>query len=305
MTLLITGGAGCLAGDFLDYWQANRIEEDLVLVDDFSQPSISSLDVTSSHVLLISGDCGNAIFLKELLTKYRPRAILHFASSMESGEDGYYANIQTLLATIKAASGTGSPAIFYPQSFLTRNCSEMMDDSSPINPETGEYPIFKSICEYYLQTYSGRSIVGVISTTLSPRLSIGPIPAFTKRLLSRDSITVSDTSRDYVSPSAVVEAIILTLDETFVKQKVIIASGQSTSTMEIYDVVSKTLGLKTEIDPELVQPKKGDPKVVTLVPSQSLILKGWNPRTLHEESLYACIKSAEKSTLKTRQHHVN
>ena len=304
MTVLITGGAGCLAGDFLDYWQVNRIDENLILVDNFSQPSIAIGDVVSNNIQLISGDVGDSIFLRDLFLLHNPRAILHFASSMESGEAGYHSNIQTLLATLQAATEINNPIIFYPQSFLTRKCSEEINDDSSINPENGEYPIFKSVCEFYLQKYAGRSVVGIISTTLSPRLSIGPIPAFTKRLLSNSRITVSDTARDYISPQSVVEAILLTLEDSFDRPRVIIASGKSTPTMEIFETVSRTLGLSSEGQPEFVQPQIGDPKVITLVPSEYLILKGWNPIIKYEESLHSCIKSAEISNLKMRQHHV-
>ena len=304
MTLLITGGAGTLGSDFLDYWEGRPEFEQLILVDNFSQAAIPGDSKTPKNVELLNLDCTNEEALASLITKFQPRAILHFASSMESGAAGFNANILTILATINAATATSKPRIFFPQSFLARDCSQVISDRSGIAPQGGDYPIFKSLCEHYLQAYSGDYVVGVISTTLSPRLSIGPVPAFTKRLTSESPISISDTLRDYISPRVVIEGILMALREDFHDTQIVLASGVSRSTLEIYRAVSKHLQIVRTPEPAVVQPGAGDPSLIKLQPSLGLVSLGWNPLADLEKSLLDCIDSSVKSTLAIRQHHV-
>lgn len=304
MTLLITGGAGTLGSDFLDYWESRPEFEQLILVDNFSQAAIPEDIKTPKNVELINLDCTDEEALTSLISKFQPRAILHFASSMESGVAGFYSNILTILATINAATATIKPRIFFPQSFLARDCSQVISDRNGIAPQGGDYPIFKSLCEQYLQAYAGDYVVGVISTTLSPRLSIGPVPAFTKRLSSESPISISDTFRDYVSPRVVVEGILMALREDFQDSQIVLASGVSRSTLEIYRAVLKHLQIVRSPEPRVVQPGPGDPSVIKLQPSPVLVSLGWNPLEDLEKSLVNCIDASLKSTLTVRQHHV-
>lgn len=304
MTVLITGGAGTLAGDFLDFWQINSVMEDLVLVDNFSQSSIQANQITYARASLIEANCGELEVMTDLFKKYQPRAILHFASTMDSSTSGFESNIRTLLVTLRAAESTSLPTIFFPQSFLTRDCKQLITDESLLQPEFGDYPLFKALCEQYLRTYAGKSIVGIISTTLSPRLSIGPIPAFTKRLLGDQPISISDTKRDYVSPSTVVDAVLRTLEDSFSQKTVVIASGEATSTKDIYGSVLAQLKMTREPEPAVTPPGVGDPKEILLAPSKSLIETGWDPLYDIEASLQKCVDSVKNSTSEVRQHHV-
>ena len=304
MSILITGGAGTLAGDFLDYWQENAIDEELILLDNLSQSVVESTEISAANIRLLRIDCTETQTVVELFAKYQPRAVLHFASTMDSSDFGFNSNIQTLLATLIAAEKTSRPIIFFPQSFLSRNCSESIADESLIEPELGEYPLFKSLCEIYLRAYSGKSVAGIISTTLSPRLSIGPIPAFIKRLLGGQAISISDTSRDYISPSAVVTAILLTLEESFEEETVVIASGTSKATKDIYHSVSAQLNISRDPEPGVTPPGPGDPREILLVPSKKLIDVGWNPLMNLDSALINCINAVKTSTTSIRQHHI-
>jgi nucleoside-diphosphate-sugar epimerase len=304
MTLLITGGAGTLGADFLDYWESRPEFEQLILLDNFSQAAIPEDSNTPKNVEIFNVDCTDEEVLASLINKFQPRAILHFASSMESGAAGFNSNILTMLATINAANSTTKPRIFFPQSFLARDCSQVISDRSGIAPQGGDYAIFKSLCEHYLHAYNGDYVVGVISTTLSPRLSIGPVPAFSKRLTSESPIAISDTFRDYISPRVVIEGILIALREDFHDTQIVLASGISRSTLDIYRAVSKHLQIVRTPEPEVIQPGAGDPSLIKLQPSLGLVSLGWDPLENLDQSLLDCIDSSVKSTLAIRQHHV-
>jgi nucleoside-diphosphate-sugar epimerase len=304
MALLITGGAGTLAGDVVDYWQNYSITEELILIDNFLQSSLKKEEITSAHISIVDADCTDLQKMTELFTKYKPRAVLHFASTMESSTSGFRSNVKSLLVTLRASEAIAYPTIFFPQSFLTRNCQLPITDTSPLQPESGDYPLFKSLCERYLESYQGKSVVGIISTTLSPRLSIGPIPAFAKRLLGDQPISISATSRDYISPDAVVKAILLTLEDSFAIKQVVIASGQSKSTQEIYRLVSAKLKIERNPEPGVTSPGAGDPPEISLIPSDALLPAGWDPLENLNAALGNCIDRVRTSTTSVRQHHI-
>jgi len=82
MTLIVTGGAGFIGGNFVLDWLAQS-DETIVNLDKLTYAgnphTLSSLDGDSRH-LLVQGDIGDKALVAKLLAEHRPRAIVNFAA---------------------------------------------------------------------------------------------------------------------------------------------------------------------------------------------------------------------------------
>jgi len=99
MTLLVTGGAGFIGGNFVLDWLAQS-DETLVNLDKLSYAgnlqTLAALQGDSRHVF-VQGDIGDAALVQRLLAEHTPRAIVNFAaeSHVDRSIDGPGDFIQT------------------------------------------------------------------------------------------------------------------------------------------------------------------------------------------------------------------
>jgi UDP-glucose 4-epimerase len=151
--------------------------------------------------------------------------------------------------------------------------------------------------------YSGDFTIAVISSSVSPTLTIGPIPAFTRRLNSGLDIKISDTSRDYLNPHSCSEAIDIASRPDTKLDSVAIGSGVSTHTSEIAKFVCQILGIELDL-PTPTPSIPGDPKQVKFEPSISLRNLGWEPKNVLLSDIERVVSNFISSGKLERQHHV-
>lgn len=82
MAVLVTGGAGFIGSNFVIDWLGQH-EEPVINVDKLTYAgnlnNLISLEGNDSHVF-VKGDIGDSTLLKNLLSRYQPRAIVNFAA---------------------------------------------------------------------------------------------------------------------------------------------------------------------------------------------------------------------------------
>ncbi len=82
MTVLVTGGAGFIGGNFVLDWCAQS-DETIVNLDKLTYAgnldTLKSLHEDSRHIF-IKGDIGDKDLVSSLLTQYQPRAVINFAA---------------------------------------------------------------------------------------------------------------------------------------------------------------------------------------------------------------------------------
>ena len=101
MTILVTGGAGFIGSNFVIDW-LNQHDELIINIDKLTYAgnlnNLSSLERNENHVF-VAGDIGDATLLKNLLGRYKPRAVINFAAeshvdrSIHGPEDFIQTNI--------------------------------------------------------------------------------------------------------------------------------------------------------------------------------------------------------------------
>lgn len=82
MTILVTGGAGFIGGNFVLDWVAGS-EEAVINLDKLTYAgnleTLSTLQGKPSHIF-VQGDIGDRTSVERLLAEYRPRAVINFAA---------------------------------------------------------------------------------------------------------------------------------------------------------------------------------------------------------------------------------
>jgi dTDP-glucose 4,6-dehydratase len=82
MTILVTGGAGFIGGNFVLDWVAGS-DEAVINLDKLTYAgnleTLSSLQGKSSHIF-VQGDIGDRTSVERLLAEHRPRAVINFAA---------------------------------------------------------------------------------------------------------------------------------------------------------------------------------------------------------------------------------
>jgi dTDP-glucose 4,6-dehydratase len=99
-TWLVTGGAGFIGGNFVLHYTQPEFQTRLVVLDKLTYAgNINTLAplIDAGRIDFVQGDIGDRALLAQLLQKYRPSALLHFAaeSHVDRSIDGPAEFIQT------------------------------------------------------------------------------------------------------------------------------------------------------------------------------------------------------------------
>jgi nucleoside-diphosphate-sugar epimerase len=124
-----------------------------------------------------------------------------------------------------------------------------------------------------------------LANVTGPRLAIGPIPAFYKRLKAGQPCICSDTVRDFLDMSDFIAAIELVMDTDAPTGLFNVASGEGHSIRDVYDAVRVHLGQAPDPDVQVVPAGADDVPVVVPDPSRTSQLLGWSPRTSFAETI--------------------
>jgi len=259
--ILLIGGAGTLGSDILD---AQLPDYELFVIDNFSESALAE-DEIQGKVSYRNMSVADGDGLIKVFQEFRPEVVLYLATTLSKDQlCAYESNVLGMANTVKAAERTGKPYLIYIQSFLTRDCESTITVESPVEAKDS-YSTWKLAAEYLLNTYSGSHTTLVLASVLSPRLSVGAIPAFIKRIQSNELIKVTETFRDYIQSRNFLTALTKLIG---VEGKPRIAVLGSQSPISTEEILKKTaLSLRRDLSLvkyEIIQPNASDPKSILI-----------------------------------------
>jgi nucleoside-diphosphate-sugar epimerase len=293
----LLGGAGTLGSDILD---ADFREYELFVIDDFSESALTEEEL-KHKCNFRKMSVANEMEMINVFQEFKPDVVIYLATTLSSDQKrAYEANVLGMFNTIACAQKTNFPKIVYIQSFLTRNSHVEIDVNSPVEVKDS-YSTWKLAAEFLLNSYTGKKVTLVLASVLSPRLSIGAVPAFVRRIQGKENIRVTNTFRDYIDPGTFISALkaLLGCVEDEVK---VLGSAKPISTLNILEFTASACGFKLEnISYEVVEPKASDPMRVSLN-------SNWlNELQSNSNSIENCVNTIVKNLIHERKevrlHH--
>jgi UDP-glucose 4-epimerase len=277
MRILITGGAGCLGSNLIEHWLPHGHQ--ILVLDNFATgkrevvPPVSGLE-------LREGSIANAQWVEACLADFQPEVVVHAAAAYKDPNDWEEDARTNVLGSAHVAKASKTHGIKRLINFQTALCYGRPSDlpipvDHPTAPFTS-YGISKTAGEQYMLLSGVPTLSLRIANVTGPRLAIGPIPTFYKRLKAGQKCFCSDTARDFLDMSDFLAFMDLAIQANAPTGVFNIASGEAHTIKEIFDLVCQHLGLPAQEVP-IVPPAADDVPVVSLDGSETARQFGWTP----------------------------
>jgi nucleoside-diphosphate-sugar epimerase len=279
MRVLITGGAGCLGSSLVEHWHA--CGHQILVIDNFATgkrelvPCIPGLE-------LVEGSIADQDLVRRAFDRFRPTHVVHSAASYKDPTDWREDAATNVLGTIHVIEAARDSGVVRFVNFQTVLCYGRPEQSPvpvdhPLRPFTS-YAISKVAGEQYLAASKLNWISLRLANVTGPRLAIGPIPTFYKRLKSQQSCFCTDAVRDFLDMSDFISAVDRVMTVPEVVGVFNVSSGQGHSIREVYDAVRDHLGLGPDPGVRVVPVGADDVPELVPDPSKTTAALDWTPK---------------------------
>jgi UDP-glucose 4-epimerase len=279
MRILITGGAGCLGSSLIEKYLPEGNE--ILVIDNFATGKREVLPETKG-LKVLEGSIADEALVNKAFAEFKPTHVINSAASYKDVTNWSEDTNTNILGAIHVAKASLEHGIEKLINFQTALCYGRPSEtpipvSHPTAPFTS-YGISKTAGEKYM-LQSGLPVVSLrLANICGPRLSIGPIPTFYKRLKAGQSIFCSDTVRDFLDISDFMSLmdIILASDRT-VTGVYNVSTGAGHSIKDVYDEVSEYINIYIP-DVPILPVGADDVQSVVLDPSQTEAAFSWKAK---------------------------
>ena len=276
MRILITGGAGCLGSNLIEHWLPNRHK--IFVIDNFSTGTREVVPETD-RLIVKEGSVADADLLSKCFASFSPEVVIHAAAAYKDPEDWAEDTRTNVLGSIQVARAAKAHGIKRLINFQTALCYGRPQQlpipaDHPVAPFTS-YGITKTAGEQFMLLSGIPTLSLRIANVTGPRLAIGPIPTFYKRLKAGQNCFCSDTSRDFLDMRDFIAFMDMAIQEDAPTGVFNLSSGEAHSIKEIYDLVADYLGIENK-DVPIVPPAVDDVPVVVLDASETQRAFGWS-----------------------------
>jgi len=275
MRILITGGAGCLGSNLIEHWLPRGHE--ILIIDNFATgkrevvPEVPGLTVRE-------GSIEDAALVQEGFGVFRPEVVVHAAAAYKDPDDwasDARTNVLGSIHVAKAAKAAGVARLINLQTALCYGRAQQIPipETHPTAPFTS-YGISKTAGEQFMLLSGVPTMSLRLANITGPRLAIGPIPTFYKRLKAGQKCFCSDTARDFLDMSDFFAFMDMAIAPGAPVGLFNVSPGEAHTIKEIFDLVSDYVGLP-RTDVPVVPPGADDVPVVSLDPTRARNELGW------------------------------
>jgi UDP-glucose 4-epimerase len=285
MRILITGGAGCLGSNLVErYFPQGHL---ICVIDNFATGKREVIP-PQPGLTVVEGSIVDTELVNRTFADFQPTHVIHSAAAYKDPLDWAEDVATNVMGTIHIAQAAATYKVARFINFQTALCyghpsSVPITVEQPTAPFTS-YGISKTAGEAYLMQ-SGLSVVSLrLANICGPRLAIGPIPTFYKRLKDGQSCFCSDTTRDFLDMSdffALMDQVLQTDAPTGVFN---VSTGEGRSIYDVFLAVAKYLGI-TPPDVPVVPPGVDDVPHVVLNPTATESVFGWHAQVGFEDTI--------------------
>ncbi len=213
---------------------------------------------------------------------FEPTHVIHSAAAYKDPTDwreDAKTNVEGTVNVVAAAKAAKVERFIYFHTALGygRPDTVPIPVTAPMRPFTS-YGISKQAGENYV-VMSGLPYVSLrLANVTGPRLAIGPIPTFYKRLKAGQKCFCSRTTRDFLDMQDFLAFVDLTLVRDAPTGIYNLSTGTGHTIRQIFDIVVDHLGVTLAEPIEEVDPGADDVTAVVLDPALTMAAFGWTPR---------------------------
>lgn len=282
MRILITGGAGCLGSNLIEHWLPKG--HDICVIDNFATGKREV--VPEMHGLrVVEGSIVDAALVSRVTREFKPEIVIHAAAAYKDPADWHEdaaTNVLGSINVIRAAEEVGAKQVVNFQTALCygRPSQVPIPADHPTGPFTS-YGISKTAGEAVMRMSSLPVLSLRLANVTGPRLAIGPIPTFYKRLKNGQSCFCSDTVRDFLDMRDFLDFMDLVVAGEPRSGTYNLSTGEGHTIKEIFDIVADHLGMG-QVDVPIVAAGDDDVQAVVLDPVETMRVFGWEAKISFE-----------------------
>jgi UDP-glucose 4-epimerase len=305
MRILITGGAGSLGSNLVE-WLLPKGHEVLV-IDNFAT-SMRGVLPEDEGLEIVEGSIADRGLVDRCFNSFQPTHVIHSAASYKDPQDwkeDVATNIEGMINVIESSKRSGMPRFINFQTVLCygRPTKLPISIDQPLAPFTS-YGITKTTGEQFL-ALSGLPFVSLrLANVTGPRLAIGPIPTFYKRLKAGQDCFCSATVREFLDISDFLVLMSCVLKPNAPCGIYNVSSGVGHSIKEVFDTVAEYLAIYPETPVPVVPPGDDDVGEIVLDPSETEKAFGWKAEVSFIETVHRMLEWYDKHGIDTIYSHI-
>jgi nucleoside-diphosphate-sugar epimerase len=289
--LLITGGAGCLGSNLIEEYLTQG--DEILVIDNFATGSREVL-TASPRLEIVDGTVADRQLVDAAFTRFAPTHVIHSAASYKDPNDwreDVATNVTGTINTVEAAQLAGVEQFVYLQTALCYGRPERVPIpvDHPTRPFTS-YGISKTAGEAYLAISDLRWVSLRLANITGPRLAIGPIPTFYKRLKSAQNCFCTDAVRDFLDISDFLALMRIVLRGDGPTGIFNVSTGEGHTIAEVFNTIAACLGITLPEPVRVVPPAADDVPAVVLDPSRTGAALGWRAELGLSESIARMVR---------------
>lgn len=286
MRILITGGAGCLGSNLIEHWLPAGHE--IAVLDNFATGKREVVPADVPGLSVTEGSVTDADAVDALVASFKPEVVVHSAAAYKDPDNWAEDAASNVIGSINVAKAAKANGVHQIVNFQTALCYGRaavvpIPADQPTAPFTS-YGISKTAGEAYILMSGVPALSLRLANVTGPRLAIGPIPTFYKRLQAGQNCFCSDTARDFLDMGDFLDFMDIAIGKPEVTGAFNLASGEAHTIKEIFDLVIEHLALPPR-DVPVVPPATDDVPVVTLDPSKTTEAFGWRAEVPFAETI--------------------
>lgn len=285
MKILITGGAGCLGSNLIERYLPQG--HDISVIDNFETGKKEVLSDISG-LTVHEGSISNVELVTKIFGEFKPEVVIHCAASYKDPNnwlEDVDTNINGSIIVAKASEKYGVKKII---NFQTALCyGRPYKVPIPVNHSTNpitSYGISKTAGEQYLMQCNVPIVSLRLANVCAPRLAIGPIPTFYKRLKEGKDCFCSDTIRDFIDINDFFNLIDIILENDGDQGIYNVSTGEGHSIFELFQTVAEYLNLGI-LDVPIIPPGNDDIQEVVLDPEKTEQDFNWKAKKSFKETI--------------------
>jgi UDP-glucose 4-epimerase len=286
MRLLITGGAGCLGSNLIEHYLPQG--HDILVIDNFATGRREVLRELAG-LRLVEGSVADRDLVERAFAGFAPTHVIHSAAAYKDPQDWREDAESNVTGTIHIVEAARQAGVRRFVNFQTALCYGRPDQvpipvEHPTRPFTS-YGISKTAGEAYLAISDLPWVSLRLANISGPRLAIGPIPTFYKRLKAGQGCFCTDSVRDFLDMEDFLDIMDLVLREDAPSGVFNVSTGEGRTIKEVFDAVAAYLGITPAEPVPVVPPGPDDVPAVVLDPARTTEVLGWRAKIGFAETI--------------------